>query len=210
MAYPGSYDTLTTVVERGDSVSDALTLTASAVPFIVDTTYNILQTVYFNGIYSTEVLSTPGIGQFRVIYQTNQIELGPLAAPANLTVYYTTSGSKLTSSLINSLNTAVSSIQTTLGINPQAAEGTVAARIDALAAVSGLTAVSQDFTSILNGSTVLFNLSNVPVDEYHVEVRLNGLELRLNNDFQVAGTSVTLIEAPTAADTLVIRVFKSV
>ena len=77
MSFPTTIDTFVPLVNRSQVLTQSFTLIASVVPFKITTTYGILSTVSFSSIYSTEVTTTPTAGQFRVLYNTNQIELGP-------------------------------------------------------------------------------------------------------------------------------------
>jgi len=209
MAWPSSYDTFTTVKNRGDSVTESHTLTASAVAFTVTTDFNILESVSFSGIYTTEVTTSPAATQFRVYYRSNQIELGPLASNATLNITYVTSGKAAKADHITDLNTAVTNLQETLGLNPQGTEDTLVDRLDVLASTTGMQAEIEDFTTDLDGATNIFGLSYQPVDARHVSVELNGIQLRFNTDYIVDIQNVVLSENPYSTDTLQIKYFRS-
>lgn len=208
MSYPNSIDSYKTLVNYQETFSEPLFLSVSPIPFVISVSHDILSDVSFSSIYSTEVNSTPTSGQFRVLYGTNQIELGPLSASANIFVTYKCAGDIIYANHINNVQTPIVNIESTLGINPQGSYPDVASRLNALEGITGLVAASKDFTGTLDGQTKTFILDYPPKSPEFVWVYLNGLLQRPNVHYTISGMYIVFNEAPLSTDELYICYFK--
>lgn len=205
MSYPSTIDSFVDKVDYNQTFSEQLVLSASTIPFIQSVSHDILSNVSFNAVYTTEVSTTPGIGQFRVLYNTNKIELGPLSSPTTVTVTYKCKGDRVEASIINNVQDAVENIETVLGTNPQGVYPTVRDRISALEGSTGLHFTYKDFTGTPegpDGTKTTFLLTYVPKAPETVYVYLNGLRQRYGTHYTVNGIFINFVEPPNAGDSL--------
>ena len=207
MAYPTSLDSFTELKDKSDSVTQSFSMSASASAFTITVDHNILSTVSFDAIYTTEVSTTPTAGQFRVLYNTKNVEMGPLAADITIDITYVTKGSTLSADHITALQTAVENIQSTLGLNPQGSFTDLVARVNDIANATVMSLEQEDFTSDCDGAAVVFSLVNTPRGPKYVRVFLNGIKRRLDTDYIIDGSNVVFSEAPEAGDTLDIEYY---
>ena len=135
--YPSSYDNLATNwANQGDTLGpETVLLYANASPSIVYTSQPIKYISNIPGY--TQVTSTPAAGQYRVYWNTNQIQFGPIPYDTSVPISYITNGTKFDAHHINDIATAVNNTELTLGLNPQGTYPTVGAYLAALAAGSG-------------------------------------------------------------------------
>jgi hypothetical protein len=205
--YPNSIDSFTRLVNYNDIFEEDIALSSSPVAFIIEVSHDILSSVTFSDIYTTEVTVSPSAGQFRPIYGTNQIELGPLSENTTITVSYKCIGDVIKGEHINTLQESVENIEETLGSNPQGSFSNVAERLNNLEVSSSLIADSQDFTGTCDGLKTEFSLSNTPKSKDYIRVFINGLRVR-PSQYTVTGNKVILSEAPKDTDELFIEYWR--
>lgn len=205
--YPNSIDSFTRLVNYNDIFEEEISLSPSPVAFIINVSHDILSSVVFSDIYTTEVTSSPSVGQFRPIYGTNQIELGPLNNNVTLTVTYKCKGDVITADPINNLQKAVENTEETLGLQPQGSFSSVAERLNNLELGSSLIPEFQDFTGTCNGLQITFTLSHTPKGPEYVRVFINGLRVR-PSQYTVNGNEITLSEAPKSTDELFVEYWR--
>lgn len=205
--YPTSIDSFTALTNRGAIVTETLSLPSSLVAFKVTTTYKILSNVTFSSIYGTEVVTTPTAGQFRVLYNTNEIEFGPLASASSVVVTYASLGSPILAENTNALQTAVVAIETVLGVNPQGSYTSVAERLTDMSTALSMIIQTDDFSALCDGSVTAFTLTQNPKSSDYVRVFVNGVKRRSGIDYIVSGNTVSMTAAPLAGDSLEVEYF---
>lgn len=205
MAYPTSYDTFITKKDKGETIS-AEPQTVPGSPYIVVTNYAILQSVSIPGY--TEVLGTPGPGEFRVDYRTSNIYFNATNTGASISITYITTGSPIRASDVNSLQTSIVNIEGTLGLDPQGAYTTVRERLDAISASTAVGHVDWYVpTGTVDGSNNTFGLASAPNPSDSLEVRVNGLHVERDVEYIVDGLNVVFIsgQVPEVGDTLHVK-----
>jgi hypothetical protein len=195
MSYPNTIDTFTPVTDRGQSITESITV-SSVAPFTGLTTYQIQNstTVTISGL--TQTVSTPGTGQFQVVYASQTINFSSFSAGQTYTVTYFSNGSQITKALFNPEYTAVTNVETTLGINPQGSYTDVATRLTAIASSTAHPQGYDDVTSQLTpaNNIIVFNLTHAPIVGTQT-VTLNGL-MMARQDYVIIGTQLKLAMAP--------------
>lgn len=205
MAYPSNYDTFTVKKDKGETISNE-PQTIPGAPYIVVTNYAILQSVFIPGY--TEVIGTPGPNEFRVDYRTSNIYFNAINAGASISITYVTTGSPIKAADINSVQTSITNIESTLGLDPQGAYPTVRARLDAIS--SSLATEYVDWytpTGVIDGVNNTFMLSSVPNPPDSIEVRVNGLLVERDVEFILDGAAIVFIsgQVPEPGDTLHVK-----
>jgi len=202
MAYPAAYDIFTGVKKRGNVVTENIGLPASATPVVSTVSYPILSTVTVPGY--TEVSTTPAANQFQVFYGTTTIVFGPFVFPSTVAVTYTTKGTLISDLPIQGLITAVTSIESTLGLNPQGAYATLVARLLAIEAGGTHTHNIYDFSSACDGTNVTFVLPQTPTQPNATMAVLNACTYTTGYGFTISGDTITFTVAPSASSSLVV------
>lgn len=200
MAYPVTYDTFTAVRKFEDSISESVTIPVSAVPVSVNVTYPILDTVSMPGF--TEVANgiVPVTGQYRVFYKTNTIEFGPNATQVTISGSYRTWGTRIGDLPIQGMINAITAIQSTLGLNPQGAYGTVAERFAHLEVGAAHTHNRIDLTSQITGSNNVFTLPTIPTFPQALLVLYNGVPAEQDVDYILDGANIVFLNTTPVAD----------
>ena len=152
--YPTNLDNIpTNWANQGDTLTDIVLLYPSASPSIVYVDQPIKSLKGISGY--TQVNSTPAAGQYRVYWNTNQIQFGPIPFPTSTAITYITLGTVFDATHINDMASAINNMEATLGLNPQGSYPTIGAYLTALAAGSGagnLIRIEQFVASSPSGS----------------------------------------------------------
>jgi len=202
MAYPSNYDSFTPVKRTGDTITENITIPASAWPVTVNTTYPILRNVSIPGY--VEVSTVPVIGQFRVYYRSNQIVFGPVPNTTVVSVSYVTTGTLLSEIPFQAIINAIIAIEQAIGLNPGGSYSTLVDRIVALESQTSHSHKVYDATAACNGSNTTFTLPDTPTQPEATLVVLNGSVLNYNVDYTISGANVILPDPPSSGDTLFI------
>lgn len=205
MAYPTSYDTFTVKKDKGETISSE-PQTVPGSPYIVVTNYAILQSVSIPGY--TEVIGAPGPNEFRVDYRTSNIYFNATNTGASISVTYITTGSPIKAADINSMQTSITTIEGTLGLDPQGAYTTVRERLDAM--TTSLAVGHVDWyvpTGTIDGANDTFILASTPNPSDSIEVRVNGLQVERDVEFILDGLNIVFIsgQVPEVGDTLHVK-----
>src|SRR5271157_1653779 len=189
--YPITYDTFTTVEEYGTLISEPVTIPTSAVPVSVNVSYAILSSVRAPGFTELPWGIIPMPGQFRVFYQTNTIEFGPVAHGSTITVSYITWGTRIGDLPIQGMINSIEAIETTLGLNPQSSYGTVAARLAHIESSVGHTHSYINLTTQIAPGNNIFSLPFAPVQTAALLVFYNGNPAQQGTDYTLTGATLT-------------------
>lgn len=205
MAYPTSYDTFSTKKDKGETIlSEPHTIPGP--PHIVSTDYGILGNVSIPGY--TEVLGIPGPQEFRVDYRTSNIYFNAVNSGSSIAITYTTTGSPIRASDINTVQTSIVNIQSTLGLDPQGTYATVRERLDSIFASTTVGYTDWHVpTGTIDGINNVFRLASIPNPPNSLEVRVNGLLVEYGVEYILDGSNLVFIggQVPEVGDTLHVK-----
>lgn len=205
MAYPNNYDVFTTKKNKYEVISNEAHVIPGS-PHIVVTSYAILENVSIPGY--TEVIGSPGPGQFKVDYGTSNIYFNSINEGANINVTYKTKGSPIMAEDLNSLQTAVTNIEHTLGLDPQGSYETIRDRLDDVVAARIPEFVDWYTPSgVIDGVNSVFQLDSNPNPSSSLEVTINGLHLVADVEYIIDGLSLIFIggQVPEVGDIIQVR-----
>jgi len=209
MSYPDALDSFTDIKVNGDSVTESVSLAASAAVTTKTLTYAISSGVSIPGY--TEVIVPPAANQFKVTYDSKTVVFGPTATAVTLSVTYITRGTAIADLPIQGIQDAIVNVETTLGVNPQGAYDTVGDRITAAETAGAHVHMTEDLSSLCATASggASFTLFQAPTIPEATLVILNGTTLTYNVDYSITGAVVTFGAAPYTGDKLVIHYITS-
>lgn len=167
--FPNNIDYFNRLVNYRQLITETVNVSPHTSSFTINTQHDILSNVSISSPYITEVTTTPLAGQYRVVYESNVIELGPISYSTTLTISYESFGDVIDAGNINDLQDAIEKIEETLGTTPNGAFQDVATRLNHIESNVSNVMEIENFSDQCNGLQDTFQLQFTPkyINVYH-------------------------------------------